>query len=141
MDPLLGYCVVFFGQKLYSHNELSLTRSRNGNWWTINPLNPTSYQDRISPYYIYTISCIQVMRIKEIIGLLIDLILNSPKLNNKNCLVNSEENCKWDLGSLTVKEARQNDGGRGGHWRFSNLNYDSGQLYSRTCSLYWWFSY
>ena len=40
------------------------------------------------------ISCIQVMRIKEIIGLLIDLILNSPKLNNKNCLVNSEENCK-----------------------------------------------
>ena len=34
------------------------------------------------------------MRIKEIIGLLIDLILNSPKLNNKNCLVNSEENFK-----------------------------------------------
>ena len=60
----------------------------------LTPLNPMSYQDRISPYYIYTISCIQVMRIKEIIGLLIDLILNSPKLNNKNCLVNSEENCK-----------------------------------------------
>ena len=38
---------------------------------------------RISPYYIYTMSCRQVMRIKKIsiIGLLIDLIPNSPHYN------------------------------------------------------------
>ena len=30
-----------------------------------NPLTPVSDQDRISPYYIYTISCRQVMRIKK----------------------------------------------------------------------------
>ena len=31
-----------------------------------NPLTPMSDQDRISPYYIYAISCRQVMRIKNI---------------------------------------------------------------------------
>ena len=31
----------------------------------LNPLTPMSDQDRISPYYIYTISCRQVMRIKK----------------------------------------------------------------------------
>ena len=31
----------------------------------INPLTPVSDQDRISPYYIYTISHRQVMRIKK----------------------------------------------------------------------------
>ena len=37
-------------------------------------------QDRISPNSIYKISCTQVMRIKKksIMGLLIDLIPNSP---------------------------------------------------------------
>ena len=30
-----------------------------------NPLIPVSDQDRISPYYIYTILCRQVMRIKK----------------------------------------------------------------------------
>ena len=29
------------------------------------PLTPVSDQDRISPYYIYAISCRQVMRIKK----------------------------------------------------------------------------
>ena len=32
---------------------------------TVNPLTPMSDQDRISPYYINTISCRQVMRIKS----------------------------------------------------------------------------
>ena len=31
----------------------------------INPLTPMSDQDGISPYYIYTISCRHVMRIKK----------------------------------------------------------------------------
>ena len=31
----------------------------------LNPLTPMSDQDRISSYYIYTISCRQVMRIKK----------------------------------------------------------------------------
>ena len=31
----------------------------------LNPLTPMSDQDRISPYYIYTIPCRQVMRIKK----------------------------------------------------------------------------
>ena len=31
----------------------------------LNPLTPMSDQDRISPYYIYTVSCRQVMRIKK----------------------------------------------------------------------------
>ena len=33
---------------------------------SVNPLTPMSDQDRISPYYIYTISCRQVMRIKKV---------------------------------------------------------------------------
>ena len=33
---------------------------------SVNPLTPMSDQDRISPYYIYTISCRQVMRIEKI---------------------------------------------------------------------------
>ena len=33
--------------------------------WKINPLTPMSDQDRISPYFIYTISYKQVMRIKK----------------------------------------------------------------------------
>ena len=33
--------------------------------YTVNPLTPMSDQDRISPYYIYTMSCKQVMRIKK----------------------------------------------------------------------------
>ena len=47
----------------------------------INPLNLTSDQDRISPYYIYKIPCRQVMRTKkkyQILELLIDPIPNSP---------------------------------------------------------------
>ena len=35
---------------------------------TINPLTPVSDQDRISPYYIYTISYRQVMRIKKTVN-------------------------------------------------------------------------
>ena len=31
----------------------------------LNPITPVSDQDRISPHYVYTISCIQVMRIKK----------------------------------------------------------------------------
>ena len=31
----------------------------------LNPSTPVSDQDRISPYYIYTISCRQVMRMKK----------------------------------------------------------------------------
>ena len=31
----------------------------------LNPLTPMGDQDRISPYYIYTVSCRQVMRIKK----------------------------------------------------------------------------
>ena len=34
----------------------------------INPLTPVSVQDRISPYYIYTISYRQVMRIKKTVN-------------------------------------------------------------------------
>ena len=50
---------------------------------TLNLSTPVSDQDRISPYYIFTISCRQVMQIKKeyinnIMGLLIDLIPNSP---------------------------------------------------------------
>ena len=33
---------------------------------SVNPLTTMSDQDRISPYYIYTISCRQVMRIKKV---------------------------------------------------------------------------
>ena len=40
--------------------ELRVVRGRN-----VNPLTPVSDQDRISPYYICTISCRQVMGIKE----------------------------------------------------------------------------
>ena len=32
---------------------------------SFNPLTPMSDQDRISPNYIYTMSCRQVMRIKK----------------------------------------------------------------------------
>ena len=47
---------------------------------SINPLNPTSDLDRISPYTISTISSIQVMIKREISirGLLVDLIPDSP---------------------------------------------------------------
>ena len=31
----------------------------------LNPSTPVSDQDRITPYYIYTISCRQVMRMKK----------------------------------------------------------------------------
>ena len=34
----------------------------------INPLTPVSYQDRISPYYIYTISYRQVLKIKKTVN-------------------------------------------------------------------------
>ena len=46
----------------------------------LNPLSPTSDQDRISPYTVSTISSGQVMRIKNILtrGLLVDPIPNSP---------------------------------------------------------------
>ena len=46
----------------------------------LNPLSPTSDQDRISPYTVSTISSGQVMRIKNIStgGLLVDPIPNSP---------------------------------------------------------------
>ena len=33
--------------------------------WDVNPLNPMSDQERISPHYIHTVSCRQVMRIKK----------------------------------------------------------------------------
>ena len=49
---------------------------------TRKPLTPVNDQDRISPYYIYTISCKQEMRMMKnisIIGLLIDLLPNSPQ--------------------------------------------------------------
>ena len=60
----------------------------------LNPFTPVSDQDRLSPYYIYTISCRQVMRIKKItiMVLLIDLIPNSPNLHNENHLADSKEN-------------------------------------------------
>ena len=46
--------------KLFEHRE-ALT------WLCLlNPLTPVSDQDRISPYYVYTISCRQVVRIKKI---------------------------------------------------------------------------
>ena len=47
---------------------------------SINPLNPTSDLDRISPYTISTISSIQVKRKRKISirGLLVDLIPDSP---------------------------------------------------------------
>ena len=34
-------------------------------WVALNPLIPMSDQDRISPYYISSISCRQVMRIEK----------------------------------------------------------------------------
>ena len=40
---------------------LQVTRRK----FLFNPLIPVSDQDRISPYYIYTISCRHVMRIKK----------------------------------------------------------------------------
>ena len=43
--------------------------------------NPVRDQDRISPYYIYTISCRKVMRVTKkisIVGLIIDPKPNSP---------------------------------------------------------------
>ena len=59
-----------------------------------NPLTPVNDQDRISPYYIHTISCRQVMRIKKISirGLLIDTIPNSPNLHDQKHLADSKEN-------------------------------------------------
>ena len=47
----------------------------------VNPLTPTSDQDRISPYNVNTMASRQVMRIKKetlIWGLLVDPIPNSP---------------------------------------------------------------
>ena len=46
----------------------------------VNSLSPTSDQDRISPYFISTISSRRVKRIKKISmrGLLVDPIPNSP---------------------------------------------------------------
>ena len=66
----------------YTHAGLS---------FTLNLLTPKSDQDKISPYYIDTISCRQVMRIKEIsiMELLIDPISNSPNEHNENHLVDS----------------------------------------------------
>ena len=63
--PFAGLLCCVLWQKLYCHNKLSSPRSRNGNWWTVNPLTPVRDWDRISPYYIYAISCRQVMRIKK----------------------------------------------------------------------------
>ena len=39
-----------------------------GNKKFVNPLTPLSDQDRISPYYICTISCTQVMKINKTIN-------------------------------------------------------------------------
>ena len=59
-----------------------------------------SDQDRISPDNINSISIRKVMRIKKNInwGLLIDPTLNSLNLHYKNCMVDSKENYKFDLG-------------------------------------------
>ena len=41
------------------------TQMKNKPFELINPLTPVGDQDRISPYYINTISCRQVMRLKK----------------------------------------------------------------------------
>ena len=58
-----------------------------------------SHQDRLSSYNINTISTRQGMRIKK----LVDPILNSLNKHYNNCIVDSKENYKFDLG---VKELR-----------------------------------
>ena len=66
-------------KKLHSEkkkNKIACTVSAS-----LNPLTPESDHDRISPYYIYTISCRQVMRIKKNTNyenLLIDPVPNFP---------------------------------------------------------------
>ena len=45
--------------------SIIITFYKNPSWDVINPLSPVSDQDRISPYYIYTKSCRQVMRIEK----------------------------------------------------------------------------
>ena len=50
------------GSKLIKSNLLSFVILHLG---YLNPLTPMRDQDRISPYYIYTISCRQVMGIKK----------------------------------------------------------------------------
>ena len=51
-------------------------------------------QDRISPYFICTISCKQVMRIKKNVnyGITNDPIPNSPNKHNENQSEDSKEN-------------------------------------------------
>ena len=60
-----------------------------------------SEQDRISPYYIYTISRKQVTRIKKNINCGItnwsDTKFSKLK-HNENHLADSKENYLWDLG-------------------------------------------
>ena len=57
----------------------------------VNPLTPMSDQDIISPYNINTISIRLVRRIKK-------NLLNSLNEHYKNCMVDSKENYKFDLG-------------------------------------------
>ena len=52
-----------------------------------------------------------MMRIKKNInlGILVDPILNSLNEHYKNCMVESKENYKFDLGVLVLKYGRRND--------------------------------
>ena len=69
----------------------------------VNPLTPMSDQSRISPYNINT-SFRKVMRIKKNINLgIVDPILNSLNKRYKNCMVDSKENYKFDVGIKRVK--------------------------------------
>ena len=53
-------------KELNEHNvHAFLKKFKNGTLSAFNPLTPMSDQDRISPYYIFTISSRQVMRIKK----------------------------------------------------------------------------
>ena len=59
-----------------------------------------SDQDIISPYYIYTISCRQVMIIKKNINIGVTNWCGTKlSKHNDNCLADSKENYQWDLGS------------------------------------------
>ena len=53
-------------KELNEHNvHAFLKKFKNETLSAFNPLTPMSDQDRISPYYIFTISSRQVMRIKK----------------------------------------------------------------------------
>ena len=72
----------------------------------INPLTPMSDQVRISPSHINIISTRWVMRIKKNITLGIIAWSNTKfsKLQHyKNCMVDSKENGKFDLGVKGIK--------------------------------------